>query len=484
MTAYINNRVLIFSIILVFNSCSDILEENPKNFVSSKNFYQTEVDAVSAVNAVYAQLNAVSFPRTPGPYFHSYFLIAGLASDELVNIQGGLPAYDQLQSFNHGPVNVLLTEHWASTYRAIFLANTALARIPEIEMDEQLKNRLLREAHFLRGTLYFDLVRMWGSVPLLLNVDEPLKPEPAPVSAIYEQLISDIQEGEGLPETYPDDNGLGRATRYAAKAMLARVYLTLEEWQKSADKAKEVIESGQFELWDDFADVFKVANNDGKEAVFSIGFGDAGGAISFWEPGQFNIRFLPSELRQQIPNVNAVGAQGPTQHLYDSFHPDDERRDVTFLTEVTNAETGEVVQLRPYIQKWWDKEGEPNAGPTSNDFPHIRYSDVLLMYAEAQAELGNFGEANLYLNMVRNRAGLPDVNINNIEEFKAAILQERRWEFVAEGHRWFDLVRTGTLEDLVPLAKPGVVPQPRHYLFPIPQREIDLNQNLEQNPGY
>lgn len=490
MTSYkmkhLNKGILLLLFLLTFHSCNDIIKENPQNFVSSTNFYQNADDAIAAVNAIYANLNSATLGVTVGVYHSLYFLIAGMASDELVNIQGGLPAYDQIANFNWGPQNPqLLQQFWESSYRTIYLANVALTRIPAIDMDTNLKDRLLREASFMRGEMYFNLVRMFGSVPLLLNEEEPLHPPAAPVEDIYAQLILDLQEGELLPESYPDNAGLGRVTRYAAKAMLARVYLTLENWQQASDKAKEVIDSQQFELWEDFADVYKIANNDGKEAIYSIGFGDAGGAISFWEPGQFNIRFLPSELRQQIPGVNAVGAQAPTQHLYESFSAADERRDVTFITEVTDATTGSPVPLpRPYIQKWWDREGEPRAGATSNDFPQIRYSDVLLMYAEAQAELTNFGEANLYLNMVRNRAELADVDINNIMDFKTAILQERRWEFVAEGHRWFDLTRTGTLEELVPLAKPGVAPQPRHYVFPIPQREVDLNTNLEQNPLY
>ena len=147
----------------------------------------------------------------------------------------------------------------------------------------------------------------------------------------------------------------------------------------------------------------------------------------------------------------------------------------------------------PYIRKYWDSTAEPQGNGSANDYPVIRYADVLLMYAEAENELGNSAEAHTYINMVRKRARwdgvverntVPDYVGLSKEAFRAAVLNERRLEFVAEGQRWFDLARTHTLETLVPIAKPGIVPQEKNYLFPIPQRELDLNPNLVQNPGY
>ena len=170
----------------------------------------------------------------------------------------------------------------------------------------------------------------------------------------------------------------------------------------------------------------------------------------------------------------------------------DRRREVTFITEIHNT-NGTTTTIKPYIQKYWDRVAEPTGNGSSNDYPVIRYADVLLMYAEASNELDNSTEAHTYINMVRKRARFdgtvdrntaPDyVNLSK-EAFRAAVLKERRMEFVAEGQRWFDLVRTKTLETLVPVAKPGITPAPKHYLYPIPQRELDLNPNLVQNTGY
>jgi hypothetical protein len=203
------------------------------------------------------------------------------------------------------------------------------------------------------------------------------------------------------------------------------------------------------------------------------------------------VRLLPTALSAEGVE-NAQGWQVPTQNLYDSYDPNDRRRTVTFVTEVHNPD-GTITSIKPYIQKYWDRVAEPKANGTANDYPVIRYADVLLMLAEASNELGNTADAYTYINMVRKRArfdgtvyrdALPDYTNLSQEEFRAAVLKERRWEFVAEGQRWFDLARTHTLETLVPIAKDGVHPQDKHYLFPLPQRELDLNSNLVQNPGY
>ncbi len=491
MKRYYFTAIILSLLIITSSSCKKFLKEDPKNLVAVTNFYQTENDAVSAVNAIYAYLNSTSTGSTAGVYHSTFWAMAGLASDEMFSEQIFAPDLDQIGKFTEGPVNASIQETWTMHYKAISIANIALSRIPAIQMDPVLRTRLVNEAHFLRGLLYFDMVRMFGKIPLVLQETEPLTPEPATVDAIYAQVINDLVAAEDLPDSYNPGAGRGRATKGAAKAILAKVYLTLGKWQECSDKCKEIITSNQYALWADFADVFKIANRGGKEAIFSVGFGDAGGAIIFWEVGQFNVRLLPPELSAEGVQ-NAQGWQLPTQNLYDSYDAGDRRRAVTFITEIDNP-NGSVTTIRPYIQKYWDKVAEPTGNGSTNDYPVIRYADVLLMYAEASNELGNSAEAHTYINMVRKRARfdgtvdrntVPDyVNLSQ-QEFRDAVLKERRLEFVAEGQRWFDLVRTKTLETLVPVAKPGITPAPKNYLYPIPQREIDLNPKLVQNPGF
>ena len=487
---YIKATIFLLAVFML-PSCKKFLQEDPKNLVSVANFYKTADDAVAAVNAIYGYLNSTSTGSTAGVYHSTFWVIAGLASDEMQNNQFGVPDLDQLATFSHSPQNNSLLETWQMHYKTITVANIAIERIPGISMDATLRERLVNEAKFLRALMYFDLVRMFGDVPLVTKEEEDLKPSRAAATAVYDLIISDLTAAEALPASYPANSGKGRATTGAAKSILAKVYLTRKEYDKAAAKALEVINSNQYQLWDDYANVFKLSSRNGKEAIFSVGFGDGGGAISFWEVGQFNVRLLPRELTEEGVE-NPQGWQIPTQHLYNSYDADDRRRAVTFVTTIHNK-NGTTTQIRPYIQKYWDRIAEPKANGSFNDYPVIRYADVLLIYAEVANETGNSAAAHTYINMVRKRARfdgsvylnvLPDYVGLSKTQFKDAVLQERRFEFVAEGQRWFDLARTNTLETLVPLAKPGVVPQAKHYLFPIPQRERDLNENLTQNTGY
>lgn len=489
------SMLLLAGCLVMLSSCKKFLEEDPKNLVTIQNFYKTEADAIAAVNSIYAYLNSVdnfaSGGNTAGVYHSTFWVAMGLASDEMLNNQLGAANFDQLSSFSYTSMNPSFEEIWGMHYKTITLANIAIARIPGISMNETLRDRLVGEAKFLRGLMYFNLVRMYGKVPLLLDENNPLLPDKSDVDAVYTQIIKDLKDAAAdLPASYPVGNGRGRATSGAANAILAKVYLTQKNWEQAAVFAKKVIDSQEYSLWDDFADVFKLSSRGGKEAIFSVGFGDAGGAIIFWEVGQFNVRLLPTAL--SVEGVqNAQGWQFPTQYVYNQFETDDRRRAVTFLTEI-NDPAG-AYTIRPYVKKYWDRVAEPAGNSSSNDFPVIRYADVLLMYAEALNELDQSGPAHTYINMVRKRARFNGTTYANAvadysglskDQFRDAVLKERMMEFVFEGQRWFDLVRTGKLQQLVPLAKPGVVPASRNNLFPLPQREVDLNPKLGQNEGY
>lgn len=471
---------------IVLPSCNDFLVEDPTDRIAISNYYKTEEDAVSAVNAIYAHLNAQSSDTFGGVYHSNFWIMVGLASDEMLNNHVGNAGADQLSNFTYSPQNDIVLDVWKQHYKAITLANIAIARVPLIDMNETLRTRLTNEAKFLRGLLYFNLVRLYGKIPLLIEEEEPLRPEVAEVEAIYTQIIQDLTDAEGLPADQSD--GRGRATSGAAKAILAKVHLTRGEYAASAAKSLEVISSGKYELWEDYVDVFKIANRGGKEAIFTVGFGDANGSIIFWEGGQFHVRLLPTMLMSPggITN-NTLGWQIPTQALVDSYESGDERRGVSVFNQFNETVDGTAYNVpfdKYYFRKYWDVTDpkEFTNEQTKQDFSVIRYSDVLLMYAEAlNAQNGPTTEAYDALNEVRNRAGLDDLDGLTKDEFMDAVLQERKVELAAEGHRWFDLVRTNKLETLVPVAKTGVTPASRFNLFPIPQRERDLNSNLPQN---
>ncbi|MBK7428790.1 MAG: RagB/SusD family nutrient uptake outer membrane protein [Saprospiraceae bacterium] len=497
MKSLIKYSSIVVVLVLLATACSKLLDENPRDQVFIENFFETENDAVSAVNSIYAILNSTSVGPTFGGVYHSsYWIIQGLTSDEMENRIAGANDLEEMNLFNHKPVNSTAYDVWRNAYKGIANANFAIEGIPRVPMDETRKNRLIGESRFLRGLLYFDLVRMFGEIPLTLTLTDEVYPSKANLDALYGAIIADLEFAiTTLPVDYSAGNGKGRATQGAAKGLLAKVHLTRGNWQNCITLCEQIIQSGTYGLWDNFADVFKLANGNGKETLFNIGFGTANNAITFWEVGQFNVRLLPAQLSGAIPGVNAQGWQVANQNLYDSYDAQDQRRQVTFLTTIQNT-NGSTTTVEPHIQKYWDKEAEPMAGNTENDFPYLRYADVLLMYAEALNELNNGPTAPAYdaINAIRRRARfdgttvhniLPDLNGLTYSQFKDSLLLERRKEFVAEGHRWFDLVRFDKIVEAVNAARPAANPQPFHRLFPLPQEEIDLNQKLlPQNPGY
>lgn len=479
---FIRRTICLLSFSLLLGSCEKFLEESPKDLVATSNFYQTEEDAISAVNGVYSWLGAYNLGyggNTAGIYHSTFWLIQGLVSDELYSQRLGFPDLEALGVLAHNSETASVLEVWRMHYKVINFANIAIERVPLINMNTTLRTRLVNEAKFIRGLLYFNLVRMFGSVPLVLTEDGPMQPPRASVDDIYAQIVTDLTDAEALPPNYLVGNGKGRATSGAAKAALAKVYLTMGDHPKAASKAWEVIETNQYGLFDDFEDVWKYENRNGKETVFAVSFGDGGGTISFWEVAAFNVHLLPTELMNNIPEIsNTQGWYHTTQALYDAYDPSDERRDVTLMTEFTKPDNSVVTLDKIYVQKYWDKEANPTTSPSESDYPVIRYSDVLLTYAEARANIdADLTEANLYLNKTRNRANLGDINPTTKPAFFEALLDERQREFAVEGHRWFDLVRLGKLAEKVQEAK-NITIGPDRNLFAIPLRETDLNPNL------
>lgn len=356
-------------------------------------------------------------------------------------------------------------------------------------MDTALKARLLGEARFLRALNYFNLVRLFGDVPLVtVPVSANLTPEeiyPFKSSAtrIYGQIIEDLHFAAAkLPARYTNPNDKGRATSGAALGILSKVYLTNKEWEKADSTALQVIESSVYSLHPDYAANWKESNKNGIESVFEVQFYKK----VTTENSQMVISGLPS-----IPGLFAAGVEImlPTQDLLNSFDTNDYRKSVTFFDHYWQY------NFEPHIWKYWDQVAyKPSATSASGaDFMVMRYSEVLLIYAEAlnEANGGPGTEAYWAINKVRERArngnsaALPDLTGLSQDEFRKAVLVERRHEFVSEGQRWYDLVRSATLIESVKRAK-GNQSNPSSFnnLFPIPQRELDINMNLTQNPGY
>jgi hypothetical protein len=464
-------------------SCTKELDQEP-HLIYYDNYYQTASDALTAVNAVYDALGSVN------QYSSALWLIQDVGSDDCnARVTLNDPNLHDINNYTLKTDNNYVAKIWQGSYLGISRANIVLEKVPGIAMDTAMRTRILGEARFLRALNYFNLVRLFGDVPLVTKpvsanlTPEELYPPRTQAQVVYSLIVDDLSFAAAvLPSKYTSPNDKGRATSGAALGLLSNVYLTVKDWEKAASTARQVIESNVYSLHSDFAANWKEVNKNGIESVFEVQFYRS--VIS--ENSQMVISGLPS-----IPGLFAAGVEImlPTDDLMESFDSNDYRKEVTFFDHYWQY------TFEPHIWKYWDQQAyKPSATSSSGaDFMVMRFAEVLLIYAEALNESNGGPTAEAYeaINKVRerarngNNAALPDLEGLSQDDFRKAVMLERRHEFVNEGQRWYDLVRTHTLVEQVKRAKGDKSnPSDFNYLFPIPQRERDINHNLTQNPGY
>ncbi|MEI6946804.1 RagB/SusD family nutrient uptake outer membrane protein [Paraflavisolibacter sp. H34] len=470
----------LFSIVVLsvlFASCAKLKEE-PDSVITTGQFYQTAEEAVAAVNSIYnAALNNGGITM----YNRLFNLAFEIQTDDVIAGQR-VTNIDvrAMSSLTQSTTNDRVDELWREHYVAINRANIAIDRVPQIDMDTVLRKRLVNEARFLRGLLYFNLVRLWGRVPLVLHESTTLGKDAiqvgqASVEEVYAQAIADLQAAEQLPATYAAADA-GRATSGAAKSLLAKLYLTRREWDRAAAKSLEVINGPYgYDLFQNFADVFNVATKNGKEHIFS--------AQCKGGNGQGN-RLASSCTPVGIPGVASAGTDEPNAGVYALFSASDKRRDVTFFTSLVSPTNGRTYTFAPRFYKYFDPANMATPTESNQNVPVIRFAEVLLIYAEALNEANGPGtEAYGAINRVRRRAGLDPLQNLSQDQFREAVYLERRLELLFEFQRWFDLIRTRRMVAALHAAGKTNAAE-KHYLLPIPQREIDLNPRLVQNPGW
>lgn len=479
-------------ILLTYSCSEDFLDKAPLDSINTENFYQTEDDAISAINGAYQPL------QWPKLYNMRIWTMDIMAGNSIVGAGGGDDGVEtqDMANFVTTTDNAGVLDLWRGPAPGILRCNTVLQKIPDMDIDEDLKSRILGEAHFLRAHYYFILVRMFGSVPLLTEPQEPgddLYPTRTAAEIIYEQVIDDFTTAiEMLPEKSSYSSAdLGRATRGAAMGLLAKVYLTLGNYQKVVDLTEDIATLG-YALNEDYADNFDVNNKNSIESLFEIQYtSDAG--EDFWsDENQSSWLSAFTGPRNSDMVAGGWGWNQPTQEFVDAYEEGDLRKDVTILYEGC-PEFGGMAYDEAYSTIGYNlrkflvtKEVSSTYDNSPMNFPVLRYADVLLMKAEALNELGRTSEAEIPLNEVRERAGLDPVEGLSQVEFKEKVLHERRMELAFEGQRWFDMIRVDegqyALDFLHSIGKLNATT--KHLLWPIPQKEIDANQNLTQNPGY
>ncbi len=487
---HINKILYIAGASLLLTACTT-LDEAPESSVVSNQFYKTESDSRSAVNAIYAALIKGNDAQTL--YNRGIQLATEVQTDDYI---AGPRAYNAnvqaLSRLAHDASNDRMQAIWQDSYQLINYANVAIDNISASSINENKKNQYVNEAKFLRALTYFNLVRWFKYIPLVLHEttslsSQTLNVEQASEEAVYEQIISDLKDAENLPkpsELSKEDGG--RATAGSAKALLAKVYLTRQQWELAAEKAKEVIDLGWYDLFDDFKDVFDPSKQNGKEHIFSIQF------TGFL--GITNHMLAISEATFEVPGVNGqhYDAYNTNSDLLKSFDASDTRKNVTFVTQMVSPSNGQTYQLSsPHFNKYYDNSAVGSQTNSSVNIPVIRYADLLLIYAEALNEIhhGPTTEAYQAIDKVRKRAGIQLLSEKSPslsqDDFREAVFEERRKELTYEYNRWFDLSRRGAdyfIEKVSAAGKKNVAA--RHIHLPIPQRELDLNPNLKQNPEW
>ena len=502
----------LFFTIAVLPSCSKFLDKVPLNNLAVENFYKTSDDALKGVNAAYHNL------QRPGCYNSRIWMLDIIAGNSIVGAGGGTDGLEtqQAASFATTAANPGVLDEWTAHWGAILDANEVILNVPPIDMDTVLRNRIVAEAKFVRGLAYFNLVRLFGKLPLITlpgPSEAALKVPRSEVSKIYDLIISDFTAGvNALPTSYTGSD-IGRATKGAAMGMLAKVYLTMAgsnngsaNWQTAASELQSVINLGVYSLNANYADNFNSDKENGLESLFEVQYAFDPKNSGFSQDAVCSMRSeFMGPRNSGITGCCGFGWNQPTAEFVGQYETGDKRRAVTIFTpgdsipgfsfgtfyyDNTFSTTG--YNVRKFLVT------KISAQTTFADDPLncvvLRYADILLMYAEAENELGQTATAENYLNMVRSRAGLTGYSGSTQDDLRQKIYKERRVELAFEGERWFDLVRTGTA---IPFLKSLGSPNDPYgvgrgnisttnLLFPIPQSEMDNNSAMtgDQNPGY
>lgn len=484
---------MVLFLVFTISGCEDFLEVNPQGELTQEAYPSSASDALLATNAAYSVLRQW--------HFHSGgYPILDIMSDDALkgsNPNDQLATVGAYDNFDITPTQDGLDRWWATLYEGIKRSNVVIEKLPAIAMDEDLKAKYIAEAKFIRGLLYFELTRAWGDVPIVTTTEPPLKLSKSDQSAVYELIEEDLLAAvASLPEkSVLEVSDLGRATRGAAKALLGKVYLYQRDFTNAETYLMEVIDSKEYALEPVFADANGENGEHGVESVFEIG------AVSNSEGG--GNQYANTQGVRGTPN-RGWGFNRPSEDLRNAFEPGDPRLDATIIDlgeeldgvtilgdgttpDETRDEEGNLIERECYNQKVWIP-----GNTTNTQFGHnrrwIRYADVLLMAAEALNENNKPSDALIYLNQVRERARegnpdiLPDVTETGKEALRDLIFLERRYELAMEGHRYFDLVRSGKAPEV--LGPLGFI-EGKHEFLPIPQNEIDISQgNLIQNPAW
>jgi len=507
-------RIIIIAILFIglFASCDDFLTKEPLNNVDESNFWKTEKHAIQGVNAVYASLQSVY-----GIYFLNdmYTIIADETGTGEVNL--GL----------HTSRNRTFYDKWKEHYLGINRANIAIEKVPQIAMTPSLQQRLIGECKFLRALYYFDLIDFYGDVPLYLEeitVQNAYQSRTS-VNEIRSAILKDLDDAIAVLEVKYGTSETGRATKGAAIALKGKVHLYNGEYDKAAEAFGELINNKAiygYDLLSDYKEVFNYHNKNNQEVIFDVQYlgpklGEGGsldyylGNLSSNGTGSGNTSCPTVELLDMYWCTDGLPiSESPLYDPANRYENRDKRLDISIirpgstykgLDYVYPLQAGDYVKGKTRTGLMWRKyvvEDDGSAWWDDNqNFILIRYADILLMYAEAKNELsGPDNQVYAALNQVRERAGVKglEAGSKSKEELRELIRTERMLELACEGLIYSDIRRWRIAGQMLngrqfknllgETYMTRVFDESKHYLWPIPQEERDMNKDLTQNPGF
>ncbi|WP_276365557.1 RagB/SusD family nutrient uptake outer membrane protein [Chryseolinea sp. H1M3-3] len=505
-------KAILLSILIIggFTSCDDDLNiENP-NQATVEAFWKNQNDAVAGVNAIYSTLHRGAISRWM-PFYYIIRSDEGKSTSPATDIVNNMDQF-LITDYNYGNAYGI----WNDIYVGIFRANQVLDNVPAIEMDEQLKTRILGEAKFLRGLFYYNLVSLWGNVPLMLTTSKPSdRPETSSAEAVWAQIEKDLSEAaNSLPGNYGTSDR-GRATKGAAYALLAKALMQQQKYAEALTPLEWLVEgegSSFYDLMPDYRDNFLVNTENNMESVFewqfelnasenhdddvdprtdNLNYGTSiaqffGPSGVGWSDGEAN-RWVVDEFL-----IESTGGGDRDPRLAASFlfdFTDEDGPDQTMIYGQTFTQRYGVGNKRVWFRKFQNDHWKDFEGYNSpNNWRYIRYADVLLMYAECLNAESATAEAYAHVDRVRERAGLEKLSVSQPgltqQGFLEQLKHERLLELSGEGHRWNDLARWGDLGPALAARDPGFATFDigKDERLPIPQQERDVNPLLEQNP--
>ena len=523
-------RVILLMVFVGFQSCEDQLDIKNPNQPTSDTFFKNMDDAVKSVNAIYSRLNGPSIERQG-------LWLGNLRSDEMKSTSPAIAIVNNFDLFAISNYNIgQFLGIWSNLYVIIYRANQTLDNVPGIEIsnnteDQALKDRILGEAKFLRGWAYYQLALYWGNIPMLLQTSNPTdKPSSSTQEEVYNQIITDFQFAfdklwtkNDYKSNKPEQN-IGRATKGAAKAMLAKTLMQMGKYSDALKELEWLVEGGgasYYALVPDFRDNFLLSTENNSESVFELQserneanahkndindpdqYNYGNDCPKFYAPRINGIGFADLEMNRWVlvelqKEKTPGGDRDPriaASFLFDSTDILGPKFTMvygeTWLTRFPNpaAESHKRVSLRKFLNDATQNTEDFSSG---NNYRYLRYADILLLYAECLNATGRTNDAYQWVNKVRLRSGLstlqeahPEIGSNK-DLFLEQLKHERITELAGEAHRWSDLVRWGDLSPDLKVRDKGFAnfQVGKHEFLPINQADLDFNPNLSQNPNW